>query len=458
ANPHQHFLCTLTEIYSYAQTEGAVNQIIASCCVLGIIEGTKVAIFASNHPYYLFWVLALTRIGAIIVFCHARLSITALERQLKTIGISFLVTDRETTIAAIKTIPLVPSFADCQTVPPLWELHREHSIFFSSGTTGEPKAVCLTLANHYYSAIGVLSRLQVTKNDGAWLLCLPLFHVGALAILWRCLWGDLAIYLQARFDAAQVIHAVQNNKIGWLSLVPTMLVRILDHPSFDASLTAWQQLKGILVGGAPLSPSLQERCLQLHLPVVTTYGLTEAASTVTTLTSNEWRAHPHTAGTVIPGLAIRIEEGKIKIKGRSVLQRYCHTTERAEWFDTKDVGYIDGSGYLVVCDRSDNLILCGGENIYPAEIENLLLLHPHIRDVCVVGKADREWGQIPVAVLQAELELSVQDIKEFCLRHHLPPYKIPKQVFNWAALPKTETGKTDRAAIGRLIACHPDRE
>ncbi|MCS6960269.1 MAG: o-succinylbenzoate--CoA ligase [Pseudanabaenaceae cyanobacterium SKYGB_i_bin29] len=456
--PQQQFLMTPTESWTYLKIERTVNQMIAYCSTLGITAGTKVAIFAYNHPYYLLWVLALTRVGAIIIFCHARLSLTAVIRQLKTIGIPFLITDNEATIDDITTIPLVPSLNQSQTMPPVLELDREHSIFFSSGTTGEPKAICLTLANHYYSAVGVLSRLQVAKSDGAWLLCLPLFHVGALAILWRCLWGGLAIYLHDRFDPSQVIQTVQNHRIGWVSLVPTMLVRILDHPLFLESLLVWQKMRGILVGGAPLSPCLQDRCLALQLPIVTTYGLTEAASTVTTLTATEWRAHPHSAGTVIPGLAMSIEAGQIKIRGRSVFLRYLHQQARDDWFNTKDVGYIDGDGYLVVCDRSDNLIICGGENIYPAEIENLLSRHPHIQDVCVVGKADREWGQIPVAIVQSKYDLSLPDIREFCLAHHLAPYKIPKQLLNWSALPKTATGKTDRAAICKLIACHPDRE
>jgi O-succinylbenzoic acid--CoA ligase len=446
--PHQLFLATPHRSWSYLTAEQRINEIIATCFSYGIKGGDRVAIWAQNQPDYIFWLLALTRLQAVSVCLNTRLSKLSIVPQLADINVKYVVTDEPIELHDIPVIRLTErKTVDKSTIeiPPVLSLDEQHSIFFSSGTTGLPKAIPFTLANHYFSALGVISRLSISPSDQGWLLCLPLFHVAAFAIIWRCLLSGLSMVLTDRFDAEQTIGIVQQQSVGLVSLVPTMLVRILDHPSFNDSLSAWQSLAAIMVGGAPLGKELQDRCLSLGLPIVPSYGLTEASSTVTTATPKEWQYKPRSSGKPIPNIEVKIVDKQINIKGRTLF------AGQTDWFNTKDVGYLDEEGYLFVTDRIDNMIICGGENIYPAEIETVLLQHPAIQDVCVLGVDDREWGQIPLAVVVAEQPIDLPSIKEFCLSLHLPSYKVPKQLVRVESIPKTSLGKTDRSALKQLI-------
>ncbi|MCA1904306.1 MAG: o-succinylbenzoate--CoA ligase [Cyanobacteria bacterium KgW148] len=442
-DPDALFLVTPSRSWSYLEVETRVNGIISYCWTLGIKPQDKVGILAPNQPSYIFWILALTRMGAISVCLNVRLSTAEISKQLKTIGVNFLVTDRS---IGIENITIINLWEDIATIPkaliPVLDLDRSHSIFFSSGTTAIPKAINLTLANHYYSAIGVLSHLSISISDRSWLLCLPLFHVGGFAIIWRCLWSGMSINLIDRFDVTLIIESIVKHSIGWASFVPTMVERILSHPLFLESLTHWQKMQGIMIGGAPMAEELQKRCLALQLPIVTTYGLTEASSTVTTLPTQAWQTKPRSSGRPIPGVELRIVAGQIQIKGRSLFT--------PDWFNTKDIGYLDDDGHLFVIDRLDNMIICGGENIYPQEIERVLLNHPSIKDVCVIGKKDKEWGQIPLAVIETQKPIELDEIKKFCLSFALPSYKVPKAFVIVDHIPKTASGKTDRASCLQL--------
>lgn len=477
-SPDRLFLVTPGRSWSCLEAEMRIQQITSVCISYGIDQGKRVGILATNQPDYIFWVLALTRIRAVSVCLNRRLAIPSIIKQLTSIGVQYLVTNLNIELDQITLIPLsvwdikeieLPSIQEknsrlCQAAPtefhrnllglpltnkqsisPLLSLNEVQSIFFSSGTTGMPKPISLTLGNHFYSAIGVLSRLAIYREDRYWLICLPLFHVGAFSIIWRCLWSGTTIFLTDGFDASQVIEIVKTYPIGLISLVPTMLVRILDQPAFELNRTIWQNLHSIMIGGAPLHQKIREYCLSLKLPIAISYGLTEASSTVTLLTANEWQTQPFSVGRPIPGMAVKIEDQLIKIKGRSIFYN------PSMWFNTKDIGYLNEEGYLFVIDRLDHMIICGGENIYPLEIETVLLQHPLISDACILGIPDREWGQIPVAVIVAKGSIDLQQIKEFCIIHQLDSYKIPKKIVIVDNIPKNSLGKTDRVAVKALL-------
>jgi O-succinylbenzoic acid--CoA ligase len=445
-SPDHLFLVTPDRSWSYLETEIKIQQITSALINYGICRGSRVGILASNQPDYIFFVLALTRIGAVSVFLNRRMNIASIAKQLESTGVQLLLTDQKLELNNITVI----SFSNCDTkqlkTHPTLSLNEAHSVFFSSGTTGNPKPVLLTLGNHYYSAISVLSRLVNNTENRYWLLCLPLFHVGAFSIVWRCLWSGMTIFLTEGFEASQIMQIVNTYPIGLISLVPTMLVRILDDATFEQNRSVWQNLHSIMIGGAPLAQKLGKRCLFLKLPLAISYGLTEASSTVSLLTTNEWKTKPFSVGKPLPGMEIKIEEKQIKIRGRSVF------LNQNTWFDTKDLGYLDKDGYLYITDRLDHMIICGGENIYPQEIEVVLLQHPKINDVCVLGIPDREWGEIPLAVIVSDYPIKLQQIKEFCIDQGLDSYKIPKKIAIIEKIPKNALGKTDRAAIKLLLA------
>jgi O-succinylbenzoic acid--CoA ligase len=266
--------------------------------------------------------------------------------------------------------------------------------------------------------------------------------------------------LLPKFDEQQVLEAIATEKVTLISLVPTMLSRLLEHPQAKNL----QNLRGILLGGAPASSELIERCLQLNLPIMPTYGMTETASQITTLAAHEVKLKQGSSGLPLFGNQIRIVAedhsdlelpadaiGQIMVRGASVMTGYLNqpvsNSLQDDWFYTGDLGYCDRDGYLYVVSRRSDLIISGGENIYPSEIESILLEHPAILEVCVVGISDREWGESVAAVIVTKVELSLTEIRNFCDQKSLSRYKLPKSIHIWDALPKSASGKLLRQNI-----------
>ena len=341
----------------------------------------------------------------------------------------------------------------------------------------------LTLENHFWSAVASAFRLGVDPQD-RWLLCMPLYHVGGMAIVLRsCLYGT-AVVLHSRFEPAAVNEALEAQQITLVSLVPTMLHRLLEA---RGERPMPPTLRCILLGGAAAPPALLERCLALNLPVATTYGLTEAASQVATATPAEVRRKPGTVGKPLLFTEVRIldedgrelppgEIGEIAVRGPTVMQGYYPAVsgqrsafsrqasavsgqppvadaeswklEADGWFHTGDLGYLDADGDLWVVQRRTDLIVTGGENVYPAEVERVLLAHPDVREACVVGVEDAEWGQRVAAavVLREDAELTEEALVAFC-RERLAGYKVPRILRFVDALPQTASGKAARAAV-----------
>jgi O-succinylbenzoic acid--CoA ligase len=197
-----------------------------------------------------------------------------------------------------------------------------------------------------------------------------------------------------------------------------------------------------------------------------TYGMTETASQITTLLPHEVTIRRGSSGLPLFGNRLRIVDehqqdlevgmiGQILVQGLSVMSGYLHQSDdqamQDGWFYTGDLGYLDRDGYLYVVSRRSDLIISGGENIYPTEIEAILLTHPAIAEVCIVGLGDREWGEIVVAVIVAESQLSLVEIRSFCEQKSLARYKLPKSIYIWESLPKTASGKLLRQEIRDLL-------
>jgi O-succinylbenzoic acid--CoA ligase len=239
-----------------------------------------------------------------------------------------------------------------------------------------------------------------------------------------------------------------------------MLSRLLQHPQAKNL----QKLRGILLGGAPASSELIERCLELNLPIMPTYGMTETASQITTLAAHEVKLKQGSSGLPLFGNQIRIVPlahgvedmptsaiGEILVRGASVMGGYLNqpasNSLQDGWLYTGDLGYCDRDGYLYVVSRRSDLIISGGENIYPSEIESILLEHPAILEVCVVGISDREWGESVAAVIVTKVEISLAEVRNFCEQKSLSRYKLPKSIHIWESLPKTASGKLLRQNI-----------
>ncbi|MEE3717977.1 o-succinylbenzoate--CoA ligase [Tumidithrix elongata RA019] len=476
-------------VWSYAEMEAEAIQIARNLSEQGIGYGCRVGILMENHGNYIFLIYALAKLGSIAVLLNTRLSAKELNWQMQDSATKFLIYDRRTEekacevierfqtgdqteglklieIEAVKQADRDSQQRISQDFIPDIDLESIQAIIYTSGTTGKPKGVQLTYGNHFHSAIASAQNLDTDTRDN-WLVCLPLFHVGGLSIIWRSVLDGSTITLEPRFDLERVIQAIAMGKITLISLVPTMLTRILDRLSqsdVSMQIEEWRKLRGILLGGAAPNQQLLERCLELKLPIMPTYGMTETASQIATLSPQDVMCKRGSVGQPLQCSQVRIvsidfpeielpigEIGQILVKGTNVMAGYVNSsiteTLRDGWLHTGDLGYVDSEGFLYVVSRRTDLIISGGENIYPAELEEILMQHPAIQDACVVGVSDREWGQIVVAVLVTTEFLTVTEIREFCLSRDLAKYKLPKAIHRVDRLPKTASGKLARHKV-----------
>lgn len=344
-------------------------------------------------------------------------------------------------------------------------------LLFTSGTSGRPKAALLTLGNLRASAEASIAHLGSQPND-RWLCCMPLFHIGGLSILIRGALAGTSVVLHPGFDAERVNRALDEERISRVSLVAAMLMRLLD---VRGNARAPDGLRLVLLGGGPASQELLGRAHALGYPLAPTYGLTEAASQVATrppgrsLTAGADGRVDLAAGLEpLPGTEIRIVDtdgkpvaspavGEIEVRGPTVMQGYWGDPEatarafREGWLATGDIGNVDAMGGLRVLDRRSDLIVSGGENVYPAEVESVLVQHPSIVEAGVVGIPDVAYGERPRAyVVVAEgHDLDLGDVLEFC-RDRLARYKWPDELVLLDTLPRTASGKLLRRELNAI--------
>jgi len=310
-------------------------------------------------------------------------------------------------------------------------------VVFTSGTTGLPKGVRLTLDNLEAAAAASMRHLGHDADDN-WLLAIPLHHVGGLSILVRQAYAGGSVTLLPGFDPVAFSGAMHGD-VTMVSVVPTMLRRIMAFGPFSS-------LRAVLVGGGPIPDGLLEEAAATGLPVLPTYGMTETFGQVATLLPGaplERKAHP------LPGVGIRIEDdGRIAVRGKQVSPGYLGEPDRGDpWFTTNDLGTLDAEGALRVLGRVDNVIITGGENVSPEQVEAALRQHPNVDEVCVMGVDDDEWGQRLVGVYEGDIEPA-----ELTGWAHglLPGHMVPRQMRRVRLIPRLSIGKPDRRAVSAL--------
>ncbi|MEW6287251.1 MAG: o-succinylbenzoate--CoA ligase [Chloroflexota bacterium] len=458
-NPSAPALEFIGQKWDYAALNDWVETLAAQLEAREIKRQTRVAIHLANQPAYIALIHALARIGAIAVPLNRRLTESEIKLQIEQSQCGYLICESELPGPA-KRIPVsdlssTPQPLPARTHPPL-EPDAVQGIFFTSGTSGFPKGAMLTFDNHHASALASAKRLGVDLRD-RWLLTMPLYHIGGMSIVFRAALYGFAVVLHPHFDVDAVHHALTEEDITVVSLVPTMLHRLLEkYPALKPS----SSLRAILLGGAGAPVDLLEKALALNLPLALTYGLTEAASQVATSTPEQTRAKPGSVGKPLPGTTVDIvdeagkslpngEIGEIVISGRTVMCGYLDSEKPSEPFHTGDIGYLDAEGDLWVLTRRTDLIVSGGENVYPEEVERVLLTHPSVSEACVVGVPDPEWGQAVAAAVVLREPCSGEALIQF-LRGQVAAYKVPRRIVFVEALPRTASGKLKRTEIADL--------
>ncbi len=461
------------EAWTFRELEARAARAAAGLRAWGVRPGERVAVLARNSSGYVTAVHAISRAGAVLVPLNTRLTAAELAWQVADAGVRWvLADDAHAAVAAALTPaqwrPLTGGWAEA--APPLApegprDAEALHSLLYTSGTTGQPKAAMLTYGNHWWSAIGSALNLGLRADD-RWLACLPLFHVGGLAILLRGAIYGMTVIVHPGFDPGAVNTALEAQAVTHLSVVSAMLQRLL---AARGEQPFPNTLRCVLLGGGPAPRALLEACAARKAPVVQTYGLTEAASQVATLAPEEALRKLGAAGKPLLPTEVRIENpdeagvGEILVRGPTVTPGYAGRPEataqalRDGWLHTGDLGRLDDEGFLYVLDRRDDLIISGGENVYPAEVEAVLLAHPAVAEAGVAGLPDDRWGQVPAAwvVLRPGGEATPTDLLAHCAAQ-LARYKLPVHVRLVAALPRNASGKLVRRRLVEAGGPGPD--
>ena len=338
--------------------------------------------------------------------------------------------------------------------------------FFTSGTSGLPKVVPLKRRQILFAAKASAQNFKPRFNH-FWLLCLPLNHIGGISIILRTLLYGSAIFRMNSFYPETITTFLSENKLFQAaSLVPTMLKRLLEIPNFHVH----NNFKAFLLGGGPIDPKLVQKCNDKGVPLVPSYGMTETCAQVTAnpIFKPSGIYGPLTSvGQIFTPNKIQVRgkqneplgvnnSGTIWLKGPQVFDGYLNddtqTFDAEGWFKTGDVGHINVHGHLFIESRESDLIITGGENVSPYEVESQLEKISSISEAAVIGLPDKQWGErvVAVVVVKTEQLINAEKIKSK-LSKSITSFKIPKQIIQTESLPKTKTGKVRRRDLVNLF-------
>ena len=419
---------------------------------LELLEASRIAILSDNSVTMAIYVLATMVVHKELLLLNVHLKPKEIENQLAQLDVTTVlhsVERREQLPNSISTIVfesleriLSDEEAD-DTFDWTFEDRDIAIIMNTSATTGQFKSVPLRwgqIRAHVQASKAVLGK---TEQDN-WLMVLPLFHVSGLSILLRSLYNGTAVTILPKYDEAQVLKLIESENINMMSLVPTILTQL--EPSISH-----HKLRVILLGGEFIPMALIDACEKKSLPIYKTYGMTETFSQSVTFSVLDYPHKRDSVGKPLPGMQVRIDKpdadgvGEIHLTGPMVMTGYIDKEPIDGDLNTDDIGYIDEDGFVYILNRRKDLIISGGENIYPKELEDLVYTLPSVKECAVVPVPDPKWGQVPalfVAFHDGE-SMTADAILSF-MTNSLAKYKIPKYVKILPALPRNGTGKIVR--------------
>lgn len=419
---------------------------------LELLEASRIAILSDNSVTMAIYVLATMVVHKELLLLNVHLKPKEIENQLAQLDVTTVlhsVERREQLPNSISTIVfeslehiLSDEEAD-DTFDWTFEDRDIAAIMNTSATTGQFKSVPLRwgqIRAHVQASKEVLGK---TEQDN-WLMVLPLFHVSGLSILLRSLYNGTAVTILPKYDEAQVLKLIESEYINMMSLVPTILTQL------EPKITH-HKLRVILLGGEFIPMALIDACEKKSLPIYKTYGMTETFSQSVTFSVLDYPHKRDSVGKPLPGMQVRIDKpdadgiGEIHLTGPMVMTGYIDKEPIDGDLNTDDIGYIDEDGFVYILNRRKDLIISGGENIYPKELEDLVYTLPSVKECAVVPVPDPKWGQVPalfVAFHDGE-SMTSDEILSF-MTNSLAKYKIPKYVKILPALPRNGTGKIVR--------------
>jgi o-succinylbenzoate---CoA ligase len=400
----------------------------------------RIAICAENSLEALICLQAIWQAGKIAILVPTRWPREPIQKELQNLNCRIYFADNAMLDAPTfrhLSLSLAEQVCADSTPLPRVHCHTPATIVFTSGSTGQPKAVCHSLANHYFSALGS-QRYIPFSNSHRWLLSLPHYHVGGLAIFMRALFSGGSVYVGNLESAQGITH---------ISAVATQMMKWLENPLLVRAL---KDLKAILLGGSAIPHTLIERCVALQLCIHTSYGSSEMASQIATTPPAADFQTLYTSGFVLPYRELTFsKKGEIWVKGKTLFLGYMRgahldpARNEQGWFCTRDKGFWDEQQRINITGRSDNIFISGGENISTEEIELALSSLPGVQECVVVAVHDDLFGQRPVAFIRTFTGARWNENKiKNELKPKLAKFKIPDRILSW---PDSNTGlKPDR--------------
>jgi fatty-acyl-CoA synthase len=486
--PNRRCLTFEGETWTYATMLERIDRTAAALSDGGVRHGDRVAYLGLNHPAFFETLFAAARLGAIFVPLNFRLTPPELSFIVNDAGVHTLVADQfhRSLIDAVRDeLPCRRYLcsdgeaAGWTTLADALDAAQEAAgspvtrsapsepvdadevalIMYTSGTTGRPKGAMLTHANLWWNNITALLLTDMLESDVS-LVVAPLFHIGGLNVTTLQAWMKGAEnVLHRSFDPTKFIEDIARYDVTIAFAVPAMLLFVSQHPDFDdADLTT---VRSFVCGGAPVPESLIKLYLGRGIQINQGYGLTETAPCVSFLTPEHALAKLGSAGRAPMFIDIRLEgadgdavsepcgRGEICVRGPNIMKGYWNRPDATAaaidtegWFHTGDVGYLDPDGFLFVADRIKDMVITGGENVYPAEVESVLYTHPDVADVAVIGLPDERWGEAVTAVVvpKPDTVLTLEALRSFA-GESLARYKLPSRLELVDVLPRNPAGK-----------------
>lgn len=469
--------------WTFSELNAQANRLAHALAALGVKRGDRVVWCGQNSPGVVRMVHAARKLGAVAVPLNYRL--TAEEAQ-------YVVDDSDAVLAYVDAEmaplfreirpripkvrevlvyggapldgqrdvePLAAAASDAEPPPAPPGTVTPQAMIYTSGTTGRPKGAMLTHGNLWWNNCMTLLTSDTLESDVT-LVVAPLFHIGGLNVTTLTAFMKGAeVVLQRGFDPGRWIEDVVKYKVTTAFAVPAMLLAVSQHPAFASSDLSCMRM--IICGGAPVPEPLLKLYAKRGLPINQGYGLTETAPMVTFLTSEWGEAKLGSAGRsgFFVDVALMDPDGKflkepmvrgeVVARGPNVMKGYWNKPEAtaaaidaAGWFHTGDVGYFDADGFLYICDRVKDMVITGGENVYPAEVEAVFYAHPAISEIAIIGQPDPKWGEavVAVVVLKTGQKLTLEEMRAWGTER-LARYKLPSRLEVIEAMPRNPAGK-----------------
>lgn len=449
--PNQIAIDDGNERLSFAELKKQVEVLVGKIDHLN--PGSRVGLLATNTLMSYKLALAIMCSGRTIVWLNWRLAGEELERQIKDSGLQLCLVENSLWRSGM-TNPFksysafLITNADPGELIPVFKSDWVASIMYTSGTTGKPKGVLQTFGNHFYSAVSSALNLGLSSAD-KWLCVAPIFHISGFSIIMRGLIYGMTVRLVEKFRAEEIERILANETVTIMSVVPFMLKKLIQQQN-KTNTHYNSAFRCMLLGGGTIDRETLEACLQRSIPVVQCYGMTETCSQIVALRSVDALLKLGSVGQPLFSTQLKLsKDGEILLKTPALTPGYLNLPNKLPskmidgWYRTGDIGHLDKEGYLYIDGRADEMLISGGENIFPQEVEQVYQRYPQINEVAVVGQNDSVWGQVPVAFVVSDRRLSTTKLMNYGYEH-LARYKVPQHYIFVSELPKNASGKIRR--------------